>query len=189
VHVVLLFFGAAGQLCAQPISYTIDSETSTLAFNVTHMGVLKVDGVFQTAVGEVLFDPSSPDSMRARIQIQAASVFTGNTLRDRSLRSDEFLDAERYPTIEYRSTHVMRSDIDGAFLVSGELTLQGSEYAIDFRATVDTLNAAGQTLKVLSDFTFNRHDVGLTFGRAMDSLVGEEVRVHVILEAGAPMND
>jgi polyisoprenoid-binding protein YceI len=107
---------AAGTWVGDPIH-------SDISFGVRHMGVGKVRGTFPLTSAALTLDDGAPGG-RVTAVIDAASVRTGDERRDRHVRSADFLDVEKYPTIEFTSTEVR--DVDGeTFTLVGELTLHG----------------------------------------------------------------
>ena len=185
--VALLLMGAAGRLRAQPATYHIDAGTSTFAFKITHMGILTVDGVFENVSGTVFFDPEHPDLIRAELEIQTRSLDTDNSLRDRSLRSDAFLDVDRFPRIRFQSRRVVAAGNDriatGSYDVHGEIRLQGKSFPFDFPIQIASGATPGNGITIGSDFSFRRRDVGLSFDSALGTLIGDEVRIHVEIRA------
>lgn len=113
---------AAGTWVGDPIH-------SDISFRVRHMGVGKVRGTFALTSAELAIG----DGSRVTVVIDAASVHTGNEQRDQHVRSADFLDAEKYPTIEFTSVEVR--DFDGeAFTVDGELTVHGVTRTVQLAA-------------------------------------------------------
>lgn len=160
----------------QPGTYAIDAEATTIRFTARHMGVLTVGGRFDDVAGTITVTDGAP--REARLTIGAASVDTGNRMRDRSLRSDTFLDADAYPVITFASDRVVR-DASG-FSATGHLSLHGVTRTL----TVPfTFSAAADALHIEAAFVLNRRDFGLTFGPAMDTLVGDEIRMEAVIVA------
>src|ERR687891_2155633 len=93
-------------------------------FRARHMMVSWVRGFFKNISGELEFDPSAPESGSVKVSIDARTLWTGEPSRDAHLKSADFLDVERFPTIDFRST---RAKSVGAhdLAVTGELTIRG----------------------------------------------------------------
>jgi len=107
----------AGPWVADPIH-------SDISFRVRHMGVGKVRGTFTLAAPALTIGDDGAPGARVTAIIDTASVRTGNEQRDQHIRSADFLDVQKYPTIEFTSTEIR--DIDGeTFTLVGELTLHG----------------------------------------------------------------
>jgi polyisoprenoid-binding protein YceI len=107
---------AAGTWVGDPIH-------SDISFKVRHMGLGKVRGTFALTSAELIVGGGAPNGQVTAV-IDAASVHTGNEQRDRHVRSADFLDAERYPTMAFTSTEIRDFDGETCSLV-GELTLHG----------------------------------------------------------------
>ncbi|MGI8869964.1 MAG: YceI family protein [Mycobacteriales bacterium] len=119
---------AAGTWVGDPIH-------SDISFRVRHMGVGKVRGTFALTSASLTLGDGDGRAASARVSavIDAASVHTRNEQRDRHVRSADFLDVERYPTMEFTSTDVR--DFDGeTFTLLGELTLHGATRAVQLEA-------------------------------------------------------
>ncbi len=177
----LMVLALAAPVYAQPRRYRFEPDRTTVTFTVRHMGVLSVTGRFEDVAGELTYDGHDPASLEAVVTVRAASVETGNRMRDRSLRSEAFLDAARFPAITFTSTRVA-ADGDG-YRAEGRLDLHGVARTLTVPFTVAPL-ARGLRLEAV--FTLNRRDYGLVFGPAMDALVGDEVRLMLVATAGVP---
>jgi polyisoprenoid-binding protein YceI len=97
---------------------------STVTFSVPFMGLTSVKGGFEEFSGLLLYDPVRPSGSSVTFVIQTASLHTGSSLRDRHLRSDDFLDVERHPTIRYQSDSLLPRG-RGRYEAYGRLTLRG----------------------------------------------------------------
>ncbi len=105
-------------------TWTLDPAHTSLELSVRHMMVSTVRGRVQAARGMLIVDGSAdPEKSGVDVEIDAASIDTGNADRDNHLRSPDFLDVERYPTMRFRSTRV--DDLgDGTLRVRGDLTVR-----------------------------------------------------------------
>ncbi|NQV73675.1 YceI family protein [bacterium] len=92
---------------AQVQEFTIDASSSVFSFQVEHFGVATVNGSFSSASGTIQFDAQHPDSMRASLFIDVESISTNNKLRDKELKSEDFLDVNRYPRVSFASSGVV----------------------------------------------------------------------------------
>ncbi|GAB3819617.1 hypothetical protein GCM10027605_74080 [Micromonospora zhanjiangensis] len=106
-----------------PGTYLLDQAHKRVGFVARHMMVSKVRGEFTEATATITV---AEDPLRSAVTatIQAASITTSQNDRDVHLRSGDFLDAEQFPTLEYRSTGVA-SRSGNEFVLSGELTIKG----------------------------------------------------------------
>lgn len=158
--------------------FIVDSDLSKFTFVVEHLGVATVKGSFSEIDGSVWFDALSPDSLKANIVVAVASVDTDNKLRDKELRSEDFLDADRYPTMSFLSERngVRRSK--GERLIQGRMKIYGKTRLIEVPYKVD-YNPETDVLTVKTNFVVKRSDYGLSFGILMDALISEEINVAV----------
>lgn len=117
---------AAGTWVGDPIH-------SDISFRVRHMGVGKVRGTFALTSAALAVGDDGAPSCQVTAVIDAASVHTGNEQRDQHVRSADFLDVAKYPTVEFTSTEVR--DVDGeTFTLVGELTLHGVTRTVQLEA-------------------------------------------------------
>lgn len=93
-------------------------------FRARHMMVAWVRGTFKNVSGSLEFDESNPAAMKIDVSIKADTLYTGEPTRDAHLRSPDFLNVEKYPTIEFHSTGAkVVGDVD--YKVTGDLTIRG----------------------------------------------------------------
>lgn len=104
--------------------YRIDPEHSFIHFRVSHLGIAWVQGRFNRFEGEFRFDEATPADSRVSVTIDATSVDSNHAERDRHLRSDDFLDARRFPSASFVATG-LEDHGDGRAVLTGELTLRG----------------------------------------------------------------
>jgi polyisoprenoid-binding protein YceI len=105
-------------------TYEISGTYAHVRFTITKWMVFQEEGGFRDISGTLLFDPQHPDSARIDVVVQAASIDTNNSTRDRVLRSDDFFDVEKFPTLEFHSTRIAPKAAD-QFAVTGNLTIHG----------------------------------------------------------------
>lgn len=167
------------------MAWTLDTAHTTVGFSAKHLGVATVRGRFTRFDGTIeLDDPNDPTTAKGRIEIDAASIDTGNEQRDAHLRGPDFFDAERYPTIVFESRGVTRST-DGDYQVVGDLTIKDvtREVRLDYEHAGAVTDPYGHT-KVGGSLTgtLNRTDWGLTWNVPLGGgglLVSEKIRVEV----------
>ena len=133
VVLAMIVGGAMGALAAD--TYVVDAAHSSVGFAVKHMMVSNVRGVFTDVKGTATADPNDLGKSGVQVEIAAASISTSNSDRDTHLRSANFFDVARYPTITFKSTRVERKG-DG-YLATGLLTMKGvsKELALPFTVT------------------------------------------------------
>ncbi|HEX7078245.1 MAG TPA: YceI family protein [Candidatus Eisenbacteria bacterium] len=184
----LLGPGAAAH--AAPTTWTIDPNHSSAGFAIRHL-FTKVNGSFAKLSGTVTYDPQRPESSSVNAEIDASSVTTNNEARDKDLRSDDFFDVAKYPTITFASTKVARAG-ENKLEVEGTLTMHGvaKPVALD----VDFLGSGkGMMGEDRAGFegttTLNRKDFNIVWNRNLDqggTLLGDDVAIHLSIEAFVP---
>ena len=114
----------AASAVAQAGTWQIDSNHSSAQFSVKHLGVSTVRGAFTKVTGSAKYDPSDPSKDTLEATIEASSVDTRVDMRDKDLRSPNFLDVEKYPTITFHSKQTKVAGA-GKLQITGDLTIHG----------------------------------------------------------------
>ncbi len=104
--------------------WNIDTSHSGIEFSVRHLMISKVRGAFETWRGTIDFDSNEPEASKVSVQIEAGSIDTREPSRDAHLRSADFFDVEKYPSLTFESRKVERAG-DNRYRVIGDLTLHG----------------------------------------------------------------
>ena len=169
-------------------SWNIDPVHSVAEFKVKHMMITNVKGQFTGVSGALSLDENDLTLSHVEATIDAASINTREPQRDTHLKSADFFDVQRFPTLSFRSTHVSRN-ADGDLTVAGDLTLHGVTHKVTFEVEGPTPPAKdpwGNTRVGLSATTkINRKDFGLTWNAALETggiLVGDEVTITLDVE-------
>jgi len=177
----LVFLGTAVAAAAQSTTWKIDPNHSASQFSVKHLGISTVRGVFQKTTGTVIYDVADPGKTQIDATIDAASVDTRVERRDSDLRSPNFLDVAKYPTITFKSTHAQPAGA-GKMKVTGDLTIHGvtKQVVLD----VDGLSApvsamGGQRMGAEATTTINRKDFGVN---GAPSMVGDQIQIVLDVE-------
>lgn len=178
---------AAGQI-TRTSSWTLDPVHSGVQFAVKHMVVTTVRGKFTRFQVDVDFDETSPERSGVQARIDASSIDTGAPDRDAHLRSPDFLDAERYPEIVFRSSRIdpIRGD---RYRITGDLTIRDVTREVVLDATLGGVgkNPWGQQVAGFSAETaINRKEFGLNWNAALETggwLVGDDIKIHLEVEA------
>ncbi|MEU6181945.1 YceI family protein [Streptomyces coeruleorubidus] len=113
-----------------PGPWTVDPVHSSVAAVAQHLGISSVHGRFTEFSGSIEIAPEDVTKSRVEAVIRAASVDTGNGMRDGHLKSQDFLDVERFPEITYRSTGLTATGSD-RWTVHGELGMHGVVRPVD----------------------------------------------------------
>src|SRR5580692_11318871 len=105
------------------MTYNIDTQHSAAQFKVRHMMIANVKGEFDKVSGTVEFDPSNLAISKAEATIDVASISTRETDRDNHLKSPDFFDVAKFPTITFKSTSIAAAS--EGYKVDGDLTIHG----------------------------------------------------------------
>ena len=167
--------------------FTIDTAHSGAHFTVRHMMVSNVKGDFAGVSGKVVWD-GDPKTASVEATIDASTIDTGVDKRDEHLRSADFFDVAKYPTLTFKSRKVEAAG-PGKLKVTGDLTLHGvtKEVVLDVEGpTAEFKNPWGKSvIGASASTTIKRTDFGLTWNKALETggvLVGEDVKVSIELE-------
>jgi polyisoprenoid-binding protein YceI len=169
---------------ASLITWNLDPAHSAAEFKVKHMMISNVKGTF-TGLSGGLVSQDHTDLTKSSVEasIPVATLNTGDPQRDGHLKSADFLDVEKFPTMTFKSNQIERSHVDG-FQVTGDLTLHGITHLVTL--TVEGVSQPakdpwGNTRIGLSATTkIKRKDFGLTWNSPLESggvLVGEDVHI------------
>jgi polyisoprenoid-binding protein YceI len=167
-------------------TWTVDPVHSSVEFQVKHLGISTVKGLFKEFEGTL---EATPEGTVAYGTVQTASVDTREPQRDAHLRSADFFDAERYPEIAFRSSAIRATGEDELEIV-GELTIHGVTREVTLRGTVEGVELSdhqGKTRVGLSASTqINRSDYEMRFNAALGSgnvVVSDKVKILVEISA------
>jgi polyisoprenoid-binding protein YceI len=141
-------------------AWILDPTLTLIAFSVRNLSVAHVDGTFRLASGHVAVDDADVARSTIEAVIDAASVDTSESKRDAHLRSADFLDVARYPTIAFRSTRIERVD-RGHWKITGDLTLLGRTRPV--LLDVDSATSEGTRSSAHATTTIDRRDFGMTY--------------------------
>ena len=166
-------------------TWKADPIHSSAQFKVKHMMISNVKGEFGAITGSLQFDSNDPTKSKVEASIDAATITTGDTQRDAHLKSPDFFDAEKFPTLAFQSTSVSKNGKD-ELTVAGDLTIHGVTRPVVFVVEGPSEPAKdpwGNTRIGLAATTrINRKDFGLTWNAALETggiLVGEEVTINL----------
>src|SRR5271168_4774836 len=113
-----------GTASAQVQTWTIDPNHTSAQFSVRHLGISTVRGAFTKVSGTVQYDPASPTKTVIDASIDVSSVDTRVEMRDNDLRSPNYFDVAKFPTLTFKSKKVEAGDA-GKLKVTGDLTIHG----------------------------------------------------------------
>ena len=171
----------------QPGTFALDPHHTTVGFIARHLVVSKVRGSISEVSGSITIAENPLDSSVVAV-MKAASITTGSPGRDEHLRSADFLDAETYPDLTFRSTGVTNVS-GGEFVLAGELTIRDVTRPVQLKVEFDgfTVNPWGKEVVAFTATTeIDREEFGITWNQAMESggvLVGKAVKIEITAEA------
>lgn len=171
--------------------YKIDSSHSKAAFTVKHLMVSNVRGEFSKVTGTIVYDEKNPTAIRIDATIDATTVNTSEPKRDEHLRSADFFDVAKYPTMTFKSKSAKKTA--NGLAVTGDFTLHGVT-----RQIVLNVDNSGPEVKdpwgllrrgASATTTINRADYGLTWNKAVETggvVVSDEVKITIDVEGTRP---
>jgi polyisoprenoid-binding protein YceI len=166
--------------------WAIDAAHSNVEFSVRHLMIATVKGRFADVQGTVTIDESDPSKAAVDVKIGVASVDTRMAQRDEHLRSGDFFDVEKFPTLEFKSRKVVR---DGdALKVTGDLTIRGitREVLLDVTSHGRQIDPwGGERAGFEATGKIKRSDFGLTWNQALETggvAVSDEVKIAIDIE-------
>jgi polyisoprenoid-binding protein YceI len=172
---------------AQVTNWKIDSAHSAAHFSVRHMMVTTVRGTFGKMTGTVQFDPKDWSKTVVDATIDVTTVNTNEPKRDAHLKSPDFFDVEKFPTMTFKSKSVS-AVAPGKLKMTGDLTIHGTTRTVtwDVEGPSPELNT-GRGFKSGASATtkISRKDFGMTWNRAIEAggvAVGDEVNITVDVE-------
>jgi polyisoprenoid-binding protein YceI len=157
-------------------SWSVDPDRSRIEFQIKQFGIAKVRGAFTALEGTL----DVGDDARVRGSVSVASIDTGNHRRDAHLRSAEFLDAERFPTLSFESHAIEERDAT-TFVIIGDLAMHGVTREIALTAELPGAETERFTLVVRG--RVNRRDYGITPSAVLDAVVSDHVELELSLSA------
>jgi polyisoprenoid-binding protein YceI len=179
----LVFPGAS--YCGE--NYRIEPGQSAVNFSVKHMVLTTVHGKFTDFSGILDLEENDLTKSSVSVRINAASITTENTVRDKDLRSANFLDIEKYPEITFISHRVVKQN-DG-YLLLGDLNMHGvsKEVSIPFTYNGKVKDLAGKMrVGFEGHVTINRKDWGINYSKLADNgglVAANEVTIELDIEA------
>ena len=164
-------------------TWKLDPLHTQVEFSAKHLGMMTVRGHFAevAATGELY--PDHPERSKVEVTINTASIRTHNEQRDNDLRSSNFLEAEKYPTISFKSTKIEPKGSDRGAM-TGDLTIKGSTHPV-------TLNVVkygefndprmGHRIGYAAETKVNRKDFNMRFDMMLDGkfIVSNEVEINI----------
>jgi polyisoprenoid-binding protein YceI len=185
---VLFGAGHPAAVQAPAAEWTIDSAHSRAQFAVRHLMVSTVRGLLGKVTGTIRFDGSDVKTLAVDVTIDVTGIDTAEPARDKHLRSADFFDTEKYPTLTFRSKRAEAAGA-GRFRLVGDLTMHGvtKETTLSVEGPSPELKQGGTSrVGAMAMVRLSRKDFGLTWNRAIEAggvTVSDEVDVTIDIEA------
>ena len=168
-------------------TFAVDAAHTEVGFAVKHLMISTVRGRFADVQGEVSYDPSNLSTGSASITINVNSIDTKEAQRDAHLRSADFFEVDKFPTITFTSRKVQHVSGD-TFQIVGDLTIKGVTREVVLNAENHGLQKdpwGGERAGFSATTAINREDFGLIWNAALEAggvLVGRDVKITLDLE-------
>ena len=173
---------------AQAGTWQIDPNHSSAQFSVKHLGVSTVRGAFTKVSGTAKYDPADPAKDSVDVTIDAASVDTRVQMRDNDLKSPNFLDVQKYPTIVFHSKKATAAGT-GKLQIAGDLTIHGvtKEVVLDVDGPSAQIKDpwGNQRIGASATTKINRQDFGITY---LPGVVGDDLTITIDTELIQPQS-
>jgi polyisoprenoid-binding protein YceI len=174
-------------------TWTFDPYHTQVEFSAKHLGMMTVRGHFNEVAATGNLDPEHPDRSTVEATINTASIRTHNEQRDKDLRSSNFLEIDKYPTMTFKSTKIEHVGGD-KFKVTGDLTIKGNTKSIMLNAVrYGEFNdpQMGHRIGYAAETQINRKDFGMNFDAVLDGkfIVSHEIQINIegeLVEANVP---
>ena len=177
----LLFTGLSAS--AQVSTWTIDTNHSSVNFQVTHASVSTVRGSFSKVTGTVVYDDKDVSKSSVTATIDVTTVNTGSEPRDKHLKTPDFFNVEKFPTMTFKSTSIAK--VNGKLKMTGDLTLVGVTKSVTLDVDGPAPAQKGMNGKTVSGFSASglvkRSDFGI--GAKFPSVVvGDDIKFTIDIE-------
>ena len=167
--------------------WKIDPSRTQIGFSVKHMVISTVRGKFTRYDGVISLDDQHPERSVIEGWVEVGRISTLNATRDAYLRSPDFFDVEKFPKITFRSKKITPAGGD-KFRLVGALTIKEATRDITFAVSYKGQKRepqGGMRRSLTADASLNRKDFALNWNAALEAggfLVGDEVKIHIVLE-------
>jgi len=176
----------AASAAAQSGTWQIDPNHSSAQFSVRHLGVSTVRGAFTKVTGSAKYDPANPANDSLEATIEASSVDTRVEMRDNDLRSPNFLEVQKYPTITFHSKSTKVAG-PGKLQITGDLTIHGvtKEVVLDIEGPSAPIKDpwGNQRIGASASTKINRKDFAVN---GAPGVVGDELSITIDAELIQP---
>ena len=165
-------------------NWQLDPYHTQVEFSAKHLGMMTVRGQFTEVEASADIDPEKPELSSLQVTISTASIRTNNPARDDDLRSSNFLEVDKYPTITFVSTGVEPAGQD-RYELRGDLTIKGNTHPVVLEVTkygeFNDPAMMGHRIAYSAHTQINRKDYGLSFNMVLDGrfVVSEQIQIMI----------
>lgn len=165
-------------------NWQLDPYHTQVEFAAKHLGMMTVRGHFAEISSKADIDPDHPETSSVEVTIQTVSIRTHNETRDNDLRSSNFLEVDKYPTITFRSTSVEVAGSD-RYRLTGDLTIKGNTRPVTLQVVkygeFNDPNMMGHRIAYSAEGQINRKEFGLSFNMMLDGkfVVSDEIKIMI----------
>jgi polyisoprenoid-binding protein YceI len=165
-------------------NWQLDPYHTQVEFSAKHLGMMTVRGHFADVSTTADIDPDHPESATVSATIQTASVKTNNDQRDNDLRSSNFLEVDKFPTIVFTSSSVEATGPD-TYTLHGDLTIKGHTHPVALEVTkygeFNDPATMGHRIAYSAQTKIDRRDYGLTFNMLLDGrwVVSDDIHINI----------
>jgi polyisoprenoid-binding protein YceI len=164
-------------------NWQLDPYHTQVEFAAKHLGMMTVRGHFAEVSSVADIEPDHPEASSVQVTIQTASIRTHNEARDNDLRSSDFLEVDKFPTITFRSTSVVPTGAD-RYTLTGDLTIKGTTRPVALQVVkYGEFNdpMMGHRIAYSANGQINRKEFGLSFNVMLDGrfVVSDEIQIMI----------
>jgi polyisoprenoid-binding protein YceI len=164
--------------------WQLDPYHTQVEFSAKHLGMMTVRGQFDEVSTTADIDPEHPENASVEATISTASIRTNNATRDNDIRSSNFLEVDKYPTMTFKSTSIEPAGPDH-YTLTGDLTIKGTTHPVTLDVTrygeFNDEGMMGHRIAYGATTKINRKDFGLSFSMMLDGrfVVSEEIQISI----------
>lgn len=168
-------------------TWKLDPAHTSVEFTAKHMMITTVRGRLTDIEGTIYADDQNPSNSSVEATLKAASLDTRNEQRDQHLRSGDFIDAEKFPVVTFKSTRVEGSR--ERFKLTGDLTIRGTTKEITLDVTFEGTGKdpwGGERAGFTATGKIDRRNFGLTWNQALETggvLVSNDIKINIEVQA------
>ncbi len=168
-------------------TWNIDASHSSIHFIARHMIITKVRGAFKAFSGTIALDEGDMTKSSVQVEIEAASIDTAEPKRDGHLKSADFFDVEKYPSLTFKSKSIQKSG--NAYEVVGDLSIHGVTKEVTLHSLFEGRGKdpwGGERVAFAAKTSVNREDFGLTWNQVLEAggvLVSSKIEIELEIQA------